>query len=527
MKTQVLYLFFLFVSLLNAQQKPNVVVIIADDLGYADLSFLAQAPDDVKKFRTPGFDKLAKTGTYFENAYSTSSICSPSRAGLITGRYQERWGNYSYSEGGLPLDELTIPEALLKIGYKTSKLGKTHLNGGPKKHPSQHGFETFLGFMFHTWDYIRLSQKDLDAVLEKNNGKKYIGNQVVGPLLKATALHQTPKTYEKVSYENAFTTKIFTDEAVSYIEKNKKEEKPFYLHVSFNAVHMPTYVTDKTWAEKVGAPYTEWDRNAKEWGFPYWEPNKETHQVFHKKWGHLEKVDKNGRRSYLSHLLALDYGVWQILKTLEETGQRENTIVFFVSDNGGTINTYANNTPLNGYKYMLAEGGIRIPFLMSMPGTLPQGEVNSESIISTMDIFPTILDLADEEIPQNLDGKSLLSVLNHEKELHHEHLVWALNRDSWVVRMGKWKLTNNAGWTHQNYTLTKNGDAVRNLKKYTYPTQPHLYNLEEDISETTNLIAKHPKIVAQMKELYNKWNQEMPGPLNSFGQPKKKKKSKK
>lgn len=143
-------LFLLGWQLIGYAERPNVVVIIADDLGYADMAFLPQAPADVKALGTPGFDRLARTGTYFENAYGTSPICSPSRAGLITGRYQQRWGNYWYGEGGLPQKELTIPEVLGSAGYATAKVGKTHLNGGPKEFPTQHGFDEFLGFMNHT-----------------------------------------------------------------------------------------------------------------------------------------------------------------------------------------------------------------------------------------------------------------------------------------------------------------------------------------------------------------------------------------
>ena len=135
---------------------PNVLVIVADDLGYADMSFLEHAPEDVS---TPGIDRLAKEGTYFTNAYSTSPICSPSRCGLITGRYQQRWGNYWYGQGGLPKEEKTLPQVLKKLGYHTKKIGKTHLNGGPAEHPLDHGFDENIGFRHHTWDYIRLSSQ--------------------------------------------------------------------------------------------------------------------------------------------------------------------------------------------------------------------------------------------------------------------------------------------------------------------------------------------------------------------------------
>ena len=277
----------------TVQNAPNVVVIIADDMGYSDLGFLPHAPEDVKAFGTPGLDRLAGSGTYFENAYATSPICSPSRTGLITGRYQQRWGNYWYGQGGLPESEGTLPEALLKLGYTTAKLGKNHLNGGAKEFPNRHGFETFLGFLHHTWDYIRLSHKDREAY-QNRDGFNGFGSQVVGPLVKADGLGKSARETEEVSYENSFTTTLFTDEACSYIERNKNSAKPFYLHVAYNALHQPTYVTEKSWAEKTGARHVPWDRTAAEWVYPYWEPSREPNKKFHARWGHMGEVDPVG-----------------------------------------------------------------------------------------------------------------------------------------------------------------------------------------------------------------------------------------
>jgi arylsulfatase A-like enzyme len=505
------------------KQKPNIVVIIADDLGYADMSFLPQAPADVKKFGTPALDQLAKTGVYFENAYAASPICSPSRVGLITGRYQQRWGNYWYGQGGLPLKELTIPEALKKQGYVCAKYGKTHLNGGPKEFPTLHGFDEFLGFMHHTWDYIRLSAKDCEAYSNRK-GFSGFGCQVVGPLLKAVGRGKSRNDAEEISYDGGFTTEIFTDKACEFINRHKDSDRPFYLHMAYNAVHMPTYVTEKSWAEKTGARHVPWDRNAEEWGFPYWEPNKERHQVFHQKWGHMGRIDPEGRRCYLSNLLALDHGVGRILDVLEKTGLRKNTLVVFVSDNGGTINTYSFNTPLRGYKYMFGEGGIRIPMIVSMPSVLPQGEINKHAIVSTMDIFPTILDLQGEELPGNLDGKSLLPVIRGERKVHHEWLAWAQNREKWVLRKGKWKLANNVGWTHNDFALNEKGDCIPVKDPYVYPDGIQLFNLENDIGETTNLAEKHPDIVKELMAVHKKWDNQMGDPAKPNGTSKKNKK---
>jgi len=515
-----LVLFALTACTVEKPGPPNFVFIIADDLGYADMSFLPQAPPDVKKFGTPGFDRLAATGTYFANAYTTCPICSPSRAGIITGRYQQRWGNYWYANGGLPQDELTIPESLLKAGYTTAKYGKTHMNGGPKQTPTLHGFEEYLGFILHTWDYLRLSSKDRDAVLARVNKRKggRLGSNAVGPLVAANKIGTTRDQLDSVSFEDGFTTRIFTDKAVEFIRRNK-EGKPFYLHVAHNAVHYPAFIVEESWAKKTGARYVPWDRDAEEWGYPYWDPNQEKTGEFLVKWGHMGNVDPEGRRCYLANLLALDHSITRILDALEETGQRENTVVVFISDNGGTINTYSNNAPLSGFKYMFGEGGIRIPMLVSMPGTLPQNKVNDKAMVSAMDIFPTFAEMAGQEIPGNLDGKSLIPLLNGERDTHHEWLAWAMNRDSWVIRKGKWKLTNNVGWKHKDFEVLPNGDVAEAAEDYVFPNEPQLFDLEADIGETTNLIDQHPEVASELRALYAEWDEQMPGPLTNRGEP--------
>jgi arylsulfatase A-like enzyme len=483
----------------SAEQRPNVIVIVADDLGYADMSFLPQSPKDVK---TPGIDRLADSGTYFTDAYATSPICSPSRAGLITGRYQQRWGNYWYGQGGLPKSEVTIAHALKELGYFTKKIGKTHLNGGPAQHPLDHGFDEFLGFITHTWDYVRLSQSDLDAYRARANGKK-LGMLYVGPLTRGRD--------EKVSYEDGFTTQIFTDEAVRTIREGAKSDKPFFIELEYNAVHMPTYVTHPAYAKRVGLEQKKWDRAAEEWDFPYWDPRKMSWGEWHKSWGHLGKVDPLGRKCYLSHLMAMDDGIAEILNSIEETGQRENTIVMFLSDNGGTINTYSNNAPLRGYKYMFGEGGIRIPLIVSWPGHLPTGKRNS-SLVSAIDIFPTILEFAgNDDVPADLDGRSLVKTITAEQSVDvHDHLCWAKSKrdDTWVIRSGKWKLIHSKGWTHSNYVLDEEGLASA-APDYEYPEGTLLFDLTNDIGETTNVAAEHPQVVREMTLAYEQWKARM------------------
>ncbi|PHS02688.1 MAG: hypothetical protein COA78_20615 [Blastopirellula sp.] len=483
----------------KSSEKPNIIVIMADDLGYADLSFLSQSPADVK---TPGIDRIASQGTYFSNAYATSPICSPSRCGMITGKYQQRWGNYWYSQGGLPNDQLTIPQALKKLGYFTQKIGKTHLNGGPAQHPLDHGFDEFLGFIHHTWDYIRLDEKDVAAYKKRNNGKG-LGILNVGPLERNRG--------ESVSYEDGFTTQIFTEEAIKTIEAGSKSEKPFFIELEYNAVHMPTYVANPDYAIKAGYEQPKWDRDADHWEFPFWDPQEMTWSQWHAKWGHLGEVDPLGRKRYLANLMAMDDGITQILDTLDKTGQRKNTIVIFLSDNGGTINTYSNNTPLRGYKYMFGEGGVRIPMIVSWPSKLPEQQTRS-SLTSAMDLFPTLIELIGGEVPSDLDGNSLVANIKQQKQPQvHDHLCFADGKGTWSVRQGEWKLINSKGWVHSNYQLNDKNIASP-ADDIVYPTGLLLYNLKNDIKETKDLASSQPERVAEMKALYEAWQKQMGKP---------------
>ncbi len=505
----ILFLTALAFGYSNAAERPNVLIIMADDLGYADLSFLPQSPKDVD---TPSIDKLASEGTYFSNAYATAPICSPSRCGMITGRYQQRWGNYWYGQGGLPNEETTLPQALNELGYFSQKIGKTHLNGGPAEHPLDHGFAEFLGFMHHSWDYIRLSDKDLAAYKKRAEGKS-LGILNVGPLERGKG--------GTASYDKGFTTEIFTEEAVKTIKAGKSSDKPFYIQLEHNAVHMPTYIADPDYARKAGYEQPVWDREAEHWEFPFWDPNDISWEKWHKKWGHLEEIDELGRKRYLANLMALDDSVGKLVKALEETGQRENTIIVFISDNGGTINTYSNNTPLRGYKYMFGEGGVRVPMIISWPGQLPQNETRSE-LTSGMDIFPTVVELAGGKLPSNLDGRSLSpSLKSISKEAGHDFLFFSDGKGTWSIREGDWKLISSPGWTHSSYQLDE-ANLAHPAEEATYPPGVVLFNLSDDIGETTDRSAEHPERVESMTALYQSWREQMGTPVR--GNAKKKKK---
>ncbi len=485
----VLILTFQVVIGCGQSEKPNILVIVADDLGYSDLSFLPYASEDV---HTPNIDRIAENGVFFTNAYSTSPICSPSRVGLLTGRYHQRWGNYWYSEGGLPASEKTLPQFLKELGYYNIKVGKTHLNGGPVEHPLDHGFDEFLGFIDHTWDYLRLSQNDVEKYGKENAKKAHIG-----PLLDGR---------EEKSFENSFTTDIFTKKTIETILN--KDDRPLYIQLAYNAVHHPTYVCHPDYLDKYGIGQ-----------FPFWNPETESYLSWHRKWGHLGEVDPHGRKRYLLQLEVMDRGIGKILDALEETREMDNTLIIFVSDNGGTINTYSQNDPLNGYKYMFGEGGIRIPMIISYPKKIKTKNKLTQTV-SIMDILPTVLETLEANIPENLDGKSLWPVIEKNQEIHHQ-LVWSDGRDSWVVRKGKWKLAKNIGWVHNTYTL-ENGVAVPAEKDYLFPGGTVLFDLENDIGETKNLADKYPEIVNDLENIYSTWRLQMSEPRYGNGKLKRK-----
>jgi arylsulfatase A-like enzyme len=488
--------------------RPNVLVILVDDLGYSDMSYKKDALDDIC---TPNIDRLARAGVSFEKAYATAPICSPARAGLISGQYQQRWGNYWYAEGGLPRFVRTMPEIFRAAGYRTAKIGKTHLNGGQKEHPLDHGFDDFLGFIHHTWDYTRLSRADVEAFESRRPGSAM--SATIGPLMR--------NREDVAEYENGFTTDIFTDEALNIIT-DKEANKPFFLWLSYNAVHHPTYITSKKYADIVGLIQPIWDRDKEDWEFPYWDPSKEPWREWHAKWGHMGRVDSQGRLRYLSQLVALDNGIGRILDELHLQGLEENTIIVFLSDNGGSPNTYAVNYPLSGYKYMFAEGGLRIPMIISWPGKLSGGH-HSNLIVSAMDIFPTLTELAGLNVDLKFDGVSLVSQLTgeaDENESVHDYLFWsdgqyfsstAESDGFWVVRQGSWKLVRSPGWTHPKVRFE--GKMSLHDGEYRFPSGLLLFNLDDDPSETQNLSTEYPEIVSELSAAFGAWGTQVIAPV--------------
>ncbi len=362
-------------SLALAKQKPNIVVIVADDLGYADLGIQGSA--DIV---TPNIDSIAKNGVRFTNGYVTAPVCAPSRAGFLTGRYQQRFGlellpAAGQADFGLPVNEMTLGNRLKGLGYATGAIGKWHLGTQSQFFPTQRGFDEFFGFLIGTHSY---------TVWNQPNNPIYRGTQTVN--------------------ETTYLTDAFSREAVDFIQR--KQGQPFYLHLAYNAPHDPLQATDEYLAR-----------------FP--------------------NIANTDRRTFAAMMAAMDDGVGKVLAKLRELNLEENTLVVFFSDNGGIPRTNTSlNTPFSGQKDQLLEGGIHIPYMMQWKGYLPAGAVNSAPV-NTLDVFPTAMAAATGRkfAEATLDGVNLIPYLaGADATLPHDKLYWRSGTTQYAMRAGDWKL---------------------------------------------------------------------------------------
>lgn len=459
--TLALFSYAIFAPTAVAIPRPNIVVIVIDDLGYADMSCMETASKDVK---TPAIDALASRGTLFPQSYATAPICNASRIGLITGAYQQRQGVYWYGGKGLSNNHYeSIAESLKKSGYKTGYIGKFHHgttdNIDGRGFPLNHGFDTFFGFSGGTKHYLIHDAKYKESLINK------------GPLWNQK---------EKVTIEG-FTTEIFGQKAREFIQKHKDEN--FYLQLSFNGVHNFTHQLPDAYLKEKGLKK-----------FPDFNPKKEKLETWRKKISY--PACPEGRDYYLGQLHFLDIEIGRITAEIKKLGLEQNTVILLISDNGGSLVTYANNSPLKGGKYTLFEGGIRTPMIISYPSVLPENKRN-QSIVSAMDILPTICDLTKTTIPQHVDGKSLLTHLKTSQAPQAARtLFWQTNKEK-AVRKGKWKLLVTSGSPNPKLQIT--------------PTLKgsFLYDLEADMGEKINLAEKHPQIVSELLKAHSQWSKSI------------------
>jgi len=404
--------------------RPNIVVIISDDQGYADVSYNRHHAREVA---TPHIDALAASGVVCTNGYTSGCVCSPTRAGLMTGRYQQRFGIYTAGAGGsgVPLDEVMFPQYLKKAGYVSGAFGKWHLGLEPCYNPVNRGFDEFYGFMGRgAHDYFDLTVE--------NDG---FGSPIL-------------RNLEPINDKGYLTHRI-TDEAVSFINRHKN--KPFFAYIAYNAVHAPPQ-----------APAEDIKR---------YDTGDETRNIL------------------MAMLKHLDDGVGRIIATLKKAGVYDNTLVFYLTDNGGAKIMHADNTPLRGFKHQEYEGGIHVPFIVSWPGRLKAGTKCAVPVVS-FDILPTALAAAGIKPPHDriLDGRNMLPVLQGKADRLHEYICWNSGDGDWAIRCGDWKLVGIK-------------DSVE------------LFNLKDDPGETTDLAAGHPDKVNELKKIYNDWLDEMAEPI--------------
>ena len=409
----------------TAGRPPNIVLIVADDLGYADVLFNPQHPKEVA---TPNLDRLAKESVICRQGYVTGHVCSPTRTGLMTGRYQQRLGLYTAGEAGsgVPMKEKIFPQFLKPAGYTSIQIGKWHLGPTPEWSPALRGFDEVFGFLGRgAHDYYKLNDPD-------------------DPIYRGT----TPVALD------GYLTDRWSEEAVAFIGRQKA--KPFFLYLAFNAVHAPLQAPE--------------DEIAK------------------------FNTGNQDRNTLLAMGKRMDDSIGAVVAKLKSEGVWENTLLFFISDNGGPLAQTANNTPLRGGKHQDYEGGIRVPFLVCWPAKLTPGE--SQAVVSSLDILPTALAAAGLTGPTEkpLDGKNILPLLRHETNPTPRNLFWTAGSEEgwWAVRSGDWKLV---------------GEK----------TKISLFDLSKDVGEKNDLASAMPAKVAELTELHDSWLAEMADPIKGEG----------
>lgn len=418
---------------------PNILIILADDLGYADVGF-----QGCKDIPTPNLDRLASDGLRFSNGYVSAAYCSPSRAGLLTGRNQARFGhdeNVWYDPNdhreGLPMTETLLPQFLKKAGYVTGWIGKWHLGTAPEFRPENRGFMETFGFLGGGHHYI--SWKPIMTNI--------VGSQLsyFSPILR---------NGHPVTVTNHLTI-AFGNEGAAFIRRH--EGRPWFLYFAPNAPHNPLEPT----AERLAK---------------------------------FKSIDNYKRRKYAAQISLLDDAVGDLMTALHQTGQDKRTLVFFLSDNGGPLGKSGNgssNLPLRAGKGTVYEGGMHVPFVMRWPGTLPADRVYAKPV-SSLDIFPTALALAGVSMPTNkiYDGVNLMPYLTGKNAgAPNETLFWHIGSG--------------------RQTAIRDGDA-KIVHQGVKPAE--LYNLSNDIGETTDLANAHPDELKKLVQKLDAWNKPLPPP---------------
>ncbi|MDU0354897.1 sulfatase-like hydrolase/transferase [Paraglaciecola aquimarina] len=423
-----------FSSHVIATERPNIVVIFADDLGYGDLGYTGS-----KEIFTPNIDSLANNGVIFKNGYVTHPYCGPSRAGLLTGRHQARFGmevNAAHSPDdpymGLPLEQKTFAKRLQKQGYQTAVIGKWHVGSHPNFHPNNRGFDYFYGFLPDGHNYfpesVKVSSNPYDAPLVRNG--------------------------KPAQLEEYLTTALSRD-AARYIKNSG--EQPFMLYLAYNAPHSPIQALEEDIA----------------------------------KYSHISDLK---RRTYAAMIDSMDQGVGRVIDALKQADKFDNTLIFFLSDNGGVYpedwwpqQNWARNTPFRRGKVALTEGGIHVPFIAHWPKGFSNA-MEFDGLVSSLDIAATSLALSGADIAtMPLDGVDLTPYIQGKLQgSPHKALYWRLEEADhlWAVRTPQYK------YLHQ--PLLTVGKSF--------------FDMQDDPYEAHNLYGQKPELQRELAELWNEWN---------------------
>ena len=421
----------------NVKTKPNIVIILADDLGWADVSFHSD------RIPTPNIDRIAEEGVELDRFY-VFPMCSPTRAGLMTGRYPIRFGMARsvippWRNFGLDPDEITLPEALGKLGYTHRGIfGKWHLGHNHTKwHPNNQGFTHFHGHYNGAIDYFTLSREnERDWHLNK-----------------------------KSNQETGYSTDLIASAASNFILKHSKEEEPFFCYVPFNSPHSPFQAPEK----------------------------------YIKKFQHLAGLNSKGKNKSLRQVVAamvscMDDGIGKILKAIDTSGEADNTIVWFFSDNGGIGGLQRNNLPLRGNKLDVWEGGVRVAAAIRWPNGGVQGGLKISVPLSCIDVCPTLINVSggDDVSSGNkaFDGCDVLDILkgnfrNLNRELYFYHGQAGEAKEKIAIRTEKWK-------------LVIHGPNINNGHWKTPKHECFLFRIDIDPNETTNLFTKHFQVAERL-----------------------------
>jgi len=412
---------------------PNIIIILADDLGFADVGF-----NGCKDIPTPNIDRIAHNGVVFSRGYVSYAVCGPSRAGIITGRYQDKFG-FSKNpllapndpEMGLPADQQTMADFLKGTHYATGAIGKWHLGAHQTLRPNKRGFDEFFGFLSGGHQYLpeQLTLQDLSAAKSQYDGYR-------------TKLLRNNQRVE----ENEYITDAFSREAVDFVKRH--HQSPFFLYLAYNAPHTPLQATTK---------YLD----------------------------RFKDISDKKRRTYAAMISAMDDGVGRLLDELQQLNIEKNTLVFFLSDNGGPVHTNgSSNAPLRGEKGDFFEGGFHVPFAVQWTGHLPKGITYNEPVIS-LDIFATAAALVQVAPRNSLDGVNLLPYLTGvSKGVPHGDLFWRnFEKDRFAVVEPEYKRIDEQG----------------------KPSM--LFNLKNDLSETNDLSGSgtHQSIMGDLEKKISAW----------------------